>query len=256
MKRESLLISIAVVGTAYSIYLFATQKELLFLFFTLYYPLLIVLLSFYIYTKKQVLLSGSLLLSLTGTVFFFTNPSFLTLLAVAFLAFGVYTLLGTSPGRVVRYPSSVLRQKAEEFTSFEDTELLDEMKEIVGEEDGAGLAAPQIGVSKRVVVVRTEKETMVFVNPKITPVGSEKIVSREGCLSLKGIWVDVQRYSKIMVEAQNRKGESVVLEAEGMLSIILQHETDHLEGVLIIDHLPLKERIKELFKYFLREYLW
>ncbi len=152
----------------------------------------------------------------------------------------------------VCYPARVLRKRAKEVSSSEAEELAKVMLEVVKKEDGAGLAAPQIGVSKRVVVVRTDEGYLILVNPKITFLGTKKITFKEGCLSLRGMWLDIERYLKIKVEAQNTKGEDFSFEAEGVLSVIIQHEVDHLDGVLIIDHIKGVRKVRELLKYFFR----
>ncbi len=153
--------------------------------------------------------------------------------------------------KLVRYPTCVLRKKAEDASISEAKEIVERMMEVIKDEDGAGLAAPQIGVSKRVIIVRTEEGFLPLINPKITFLGIKKIVFKEGCLSLKGMWLDIERYLKIKVEAQNINGEDLSFEAEGVLSVVIQHEVDHLDGVLIVDRIGGIKKIRELFKYYL-----
>lgn len=257
MKKAKILTFLALAGFLSSIYLFISEREFLFLFSIFYSFALLITLSGYLYVKKTIFLKSSIFISLIGGVFFTIKESFFfSVFSFLFFAFTIYVLLNTNRGKIFRYPNPILRKKANKVTVFEEEELIEEMIEIVKEEDGAGLAAPQIGVSKRIVVARVGEDIFTFINPKITFVDSEKVVFNEGCLSLKGVWVDVERYSKIMLEAQDKKGENLIMEVEGVLSIILQHETDHLDGILITDHLPFMKRLKELSKYYLREYLW
>ncbi|NLT12643.1 MAG: peptide deformylase [Clostridiaceae bacterium] len=135
----------------------------------------------------------------------------------------------------------VLRKKAREVTVFDDrlSELIDDMIETMSFENrGIGLAAPQVGILRRVFVVDVGDEhgLLEFVNPEI--VSSEgKVMSSEGCLSVPERGGTVERPEKLIIKAQNRKGESFELEAEGLLAICICHEYDHLEGVLFVDKL-------------------
>jgi peptide deformylase len=112
-------------------------------------------------------------------------------------------------------------------------------------EKGIGLAGPQVGLMHRIFVVEIEKdEPRVFINPSIIETSEETGKYEEGCLSIPGIWADVIRPKKIIVQAWNEKGRSFTLEAEGLLARVILHEYDHLEGVLFIDRLPEKKRQK------------
>ena len=122
--------------------------------------------------------------------------------------------------------------------------------------DGIGLAAVQIGVAKRVIVIDLEqkdgkKNPRTFINPKILWASEEMATFEEGCLSVPEIWDDVERPARIRCEYLDRDGNRQVLEADGMLATCLQHEMDHLNGVLFIDHLSRLKRsmaIKKLTK--------
>jgi len=112
--------------------------------------------------------------------------------------------------------------------------LLDDMKETMRLEEGVGLAAPQVGVLRRVAVIEYEDQCYEIVNPKITLANGEEI-AEEGCLSVVGIRGTVKRPESIVVEYTDREGTACKLEAQGMLARIFCHEVDHLDGVLFVD---------------------
>ncbi len=154
--------------------------------------------------------------------------------------------------KLIRY-GSFLRKKAKSATFGEKTDkLIEEMKRILHENEGVGLAAPQIRVSERVIVIDTGKESFSLLNPKITEESEEKITTKEGCLSLRGIWLDVTRSKRVKVEAENQKGEKIVIDAEGFLAVVFQHEIDHLNGKLFIDRVGFIEKMKALFAYYFK----
>jgi peptide deformylase len=134
--------------------------------------------------------------------------------------------------------------------------LIDDMAKSMYEADGIGLAAIQIGVAKRVVVIDLDqkegkKNPRAFINPKVIWASEETAVFEEGCLSVPEIWDDVERPARIKAEYLDRDGVKQILEADGMLATCLQHEMDHLNGVLFIDHLSRLKRsmaIKKLTK--------
>jgi peptide deformylase len=134
--------------------------------------------------------------------------------------------------------------------------LVDDMAESMYAADGIGLAAVQIGVPKRVIVIDLDqkegkKTPRAFINPKILWASEEMAVFEEGCLSVPEIWDDVERPARIRAEYLDLDGKKVELEADGMLATCLQHEMDHLNGVLFIDHLSRLKRgmaIKKLTK--------
>ncbi|MGI6119562.1 MAG: peptide deformylase, partial [Desulfosporosinus sp.] len=112
--------------------------------------------------------------------------------------------------------------------------LLDNMNDTLDAADGVGLAAPQIGVSKRVIIVKLNGELIELINPLILEKkGAQK--DKEGCLSIPNVMGDVIRSAKISLQGLNRQGESVVMEAEGLMARALQHEIDHLDGILFVD---------------------
>jgi peptide deformylase len=129
-----------------------------------------------------------------------------------------------------------------ESVTAEIRTLVDDMAESMYAAEGIGLAAVQIGVAKRVIVIDLDQKDgkqnpRAFINPKITWASEEKAVFEEGCLSVPEIWDDVERPARIKAEYLDRDGKLQTLEADGLLAICLQHEMDHLNGVLFIDHL-------------------
>jgi peptide deformylase len=139
--------------------------------------------------------------------------------------------------KICTYPDPILRKKAEEVKTVDETlrKLVDDMAEAMYGDDGVGLAAPQIGISKRVIVVDGGKGFMALFNPEIVRADSETDTMEEGCLSLPGIRIQVTRPVCIVLRALTMAGESVEWEVEGLMARIFQHEIDHLNGVLIID---------------------
>lgn len=138
---------------------------------------------------------------------------------------------------VVKIPADVLRTKAAEVTAIgkDVDQLIDRMISTMFEANGIGLAAPQIGVSSRVIVIAPGDEKPIpLINPVITQAEGE-IIGQEGCLSIPGLYGDVKRFAKIEVEAYDRKGRPIKYEMEGLAARVVQHEVDHLEGVLFID---------------------
>jgi len=134
--------------------------------------------------------------------------------------------------------------------------LVDDMADSMYAAEGIGLAAIQIGVAKRILVIDLDqkegkKNPIPYINPKITWASDEMAVFEEGCLSVPEIWDDVERPARIRCEYLDRDGKKQTLEADGLLATCLQHEMDHLNGVLFIDHLSrLKKNmaIKKLTK--------
>lgn len=157
---------------------------------------------------------------------------------------------------VLVFPHNKLRTKAKEVSVFDDElkTLIQDMFDTMYADDGIGLAAPQIGVDKRIVVMDVasndgkSSEQMVLINPVITKKEGE-VISNEGCLSVPEYRADVNRAEKITIEALNAEGAPVVYEADGLLAICMQHELDHLDGVLFIDYLSRLKRDRLLTKY-------
>ncbi|GEM_PF-134107 len=257
-KKSTILFTIiAALGLLHSGYELIEKGSLVLIVGTVYYLALVILCALNLQLKRTLFLRVATLLTLPGLVFFlFGGAPFYAVVSVALFLIGFYSLINIPRGGVVCYPNPVLRRKARKVSAFEMHDLMEKMMETLKKEDGAGIAAPQVGVSQRVIMINTGEGISTFINPVVTPVGSDRVVSNEGCLSLRGVWADVERHYKVMVEAYNKEGEKIFTEAEGMIAIIIQHEADHLDGVLFIDHLPLKKKIKEILKYYFREYIW
>ena len=143
----------------------------------------------------------------------------------------------------------VLRKETEKVTTFDKKlgKLLDNMAVTMYHADGCGLAGPQVGIAKKLLVIDAfdDKGIREFINPEIVE-HSGDIVSTEGCLSVPDYEGEVRRASEVIVEYQDRKGTKKELKAEGLLAIALQHEIDHLNGVLFIDKaISIKPKVKE-----------
>ncbi len=139
--------------------------------------------------------------------------------------------------RIINGDNSVLRGKAQAVGAVNSAilTLLDDMVETMYDAQGVGLAAPQIGISKRLIVVDAgDKTVLQLINPSIVE-AEGSCVDVEGCLSVPGVFGEVDRAEKVMVTALNKDGQEFRLEAEGLLARILQHEIDHLNGTLFID---------------------
>jgi peptide deformylase len=149
--------------------------------------------------------------------------------------------------RLVRkYGDPVLRSRALEIDRFDDS-LVDEVRRmgaLMHDAYGIGLAATQVGVMHRLLVYRTELEGSVaaLVNPVLEWSSKEKETSEEGCLSLPGVGVEVERPVHVRVRAQDERGEAILVEASGLEARVIQHEMDHLDGVLIIDKTSRDQR--------------
>ncbi len=141
----------------------------------------------------------------------------------------------------------VLRAENKKVTVFDDAlkMLVDAMFDTLVEADGVGLAAPQVGVSERFFIVdlrRGEDSRYVFINPEILETSIEECPYEEGCLSIPGLYHEVIRPQRVKVQAQDLSGKHFTIEADGMLARVIQHENDHLNGILFVDHLDDKER--------------
>lgn len=137
---------------------------------------------------------------------------------------------------VITVPDEVLRQKAKPVTKINAgvLRLLDNMKDTMYAFDGVGLAAPQIGVSKRIVVIDTGDEYFELINPEIISSEGQQ-TGREGCLSVPGVSGIVERSQKVIVKALNRDGEEITITGSDLLARALQHEIDHLDGIIFTD---------------------
>ena len=141
--------------------------------------------------------------------------------------------------QVRQYPDPVLRMQAREVEDFDDdlASLVERMRHLLHDANGLGLAATQVGVLRRVFLFlpNPEEEAVALVNPKLVEPSEERVSDEEGCLSLQGVVIPVERHERITVEATDPEGNDVRLELEGLPARIAQHELDHLDGVLILD---------------------
>ena len=152
--------------------------------------------------------------------------------------------------KIIEYPEPLLRVKAKKVDTFDEELkiLVEDMAETMWEAPGVGLAAPQVAQSLRVIVVDVtepgeEKHYMALINPEIVEHEGTQL-DEEGCLSVPELTAQVQRYKKVTVDYQSEDGTSKQLIAEDRIAVVLQHEIDHLDGILFIDHLsPLKRNL-------------
>jgi peptide deformylase len=148
----------------------------------------------------------------------------------------------------------VLRRRAEEVAEIDEELrlLVRDMFDTMYDAEGVGLAGPQVGVSKRVMVVDVHEEGSVpfaMINPRILESSRETDKSEEGCLSIPGMTSAVERPARVVAEGLTEHGEPIRVEAEGLLARCIQHEIDHLDGVLFIDRISALKRTMLLKKY-------
>jgi peptide deformylase len=151
--------------------------------------------------------------------------------------------------QIRQYPDVALRMRAREVTEFDEylVQLVERMTSLMHDAQGVGLAATQIGVLQRVFVFAPDQEPMrAVVNPQLTLDESEKLVEEEGCLSLREVRVPVERATKVLIEGKDPNGDDVRYELEGLAALVVQHETDHLDGVLTIDRTDPESRKQAL----------
>ncbi|MDZ7858828.1 peptide deformylase [Sphaerotilus sp.] len=147
---------------------------------------------------------------------------------------------------ILRYPDPRLNKVAKPVTTFDDRlrRLVDDMFETMYKARGIGLAATQVDVHERLIVIDASEDKtdqLVLINPVIIAHSAERVVSDEGCLSVPSIYDKVERFEKVTVEALDRHGAPYTFEAEGLLSTCVQHEMDHLMGKVFVEYLsPLK----------------
>jgi len=160
--------------------------------------------------------------------------------------------------KIITEPNKILRRISRTVSKvgMREQSLMDDMLDTMYDANGIGLAAIQIGIPKRIIVMdiswsKGEKKPMYFVNPVIKTKDKEKSIYEEGCLSVPNQFAEIERPSKCEVEYLNYKGKKKILKAEGLLATCIQHEMDHLEGILFIDYLSKLKKsmiIKKLLK--------
>ncbi len=162
--------------------------------------------------------------------------------------------------QILKYGDLTLKEKSKDVIDFDDQlrREADDMYQTMIKEKGIGLAAPQVGLLKNLIIIDIEDEVgrQDFVNPKITKYSDDYIIEEEGCLSVPGIYAKVKRYKKITVEAKNLLGQTMIFEAQDLLARVIQHEMDHLDGVLFVDRLDDmdKKRLKSELKRLKKKY--
>jgi peptide deformylase len=147
--------------------------------------------------------------------------------------------------QIRQYPDPVLRMEARPVEEFDDDlrRLADRMSQLMKEANGVGLAATQVGVLRRLFVFAPEEdEVAVLVNPQLVDAGEETDVDDEGCLSLQGVTVPVERPTRVRIEGHDELGKEVGYDLDGMAARIAQHELDHLHGKLILDRTTQEAR--------------
>ena len=152
--------------------------------------------------------------------------------------------------QIRQYPDPVLRMKAREVEQFDADlgKLVERLSHLLGDANGLGLAATQIGALRRVFVFLPdpEEEPVVLVNPSFAETSDERESDTEGCLSLQGVVIPVERHATLTLEGKDAQGNDVRLELEGLPARIAQHELDHLDGVLILDRTTPEARREAL----------
>jgi peptide deformylase len=139
---------------------------------------------------------------------------------------------------IIKYPSKILREKTAKVTNPLEPEiqkLIKDMIETLGTVKGLGLAAPQVGSSARLCIIEDKGKTYILMNPQIKSKSRKKIILEEGCLSFPGKFFPIARSEKVKARYLDETGKKRKIKAEGLLARTLQHEIDHLEGMLIID---------------------
>ena len=148
---------------------------------------------------------------------------------------------------ILEFPDPRLRTVAKPVEQVDDAlrKLIDDMIETMYEASGIGLAATQVNVHQRLLVIDVSEERdqpLVFINPEITPLTEDLAPYEEGCLSVPGFYEQVERPARVMIKALDRDGNPFEMEADGLLATCIQHEMDHLNGVLFIDHISKLKR--------------
>ena len=151
--------------------------------------------------------------------------------------------------QILRYPDPRLHKKAKRIARVDDRirTLAADMAETMYDAPGVGLAATQIDVHERLVVIdisEEKNELRVLVNPEIVSLSEEASIYEEGCLSVPGVYDEVERPTRVRVRAMNLEGEVGEFEAEGLLAVCVQHEIDHLNGKVFVQHLSMLKQTR------------
>ncbi|OGC08335.1 peptide deformylase [candidate division WOR-1 bacterium RIFOXYD2_FULL_36_8] len=152
--------------------------------------------------------------------------------------------------KIITFPNPILRKKCKSIKKVDSRikRLIKDMIDTMHTAPGVGLAAPQIGENIKLIVVDIGQGAFALINPKIVKKNKILQTFEEGCLCLPGIVGPVERPSVITVKGLDKNGQSIIIDAEGFLSTVIQHEIDHLEGIVFIDKIKDKSLIKEVSK--------
>lgn len=157
---------------------------------------------------------------------------------------------------IITLPDTMLRQKSEAVVAVDASirAVLDDMIETMYDAPGIGLAGVQVGVTKRLVVLDVARkedspQPMFLVNPEIVSLSEDHIIYEEGCLSIPDYYEEVERPERVRIRFRDRDGAECEMEADGLLAIAIQHEIDHLDGVLFIDHISRLKRERVVKKF-------
>lgn len=140
--------------------------------------------------------------------------------------------------KIIKHPHDTLRQKAAEVPKKEIPQLksfVDDMILTMNEANGIGLAAPQVNISKRIFVISTKNGALVIINPTLHKKSFKKEEGEEGCLSIPGVYGMVKRHYSVTVRGYNLDSEKISIKADGLFARVVQHEIDHVDGILFID---------------------
>lgn len=140
--------------------------------------------------------------------------------------------------KIITHPNPILRQKAKPIKDISTEEiqaLIPELADLMLKSDGLGIAAPQVAKSIRLIIVRYKDDNLALINPKITSKSILKEIDEEGCLSVPNVYGQVKRCKKITVKYQDPQGKMRKVTGQGLFARVIQHEVDHLDGVLFID---------------------
>lgn len=139
--------------------------------------------------------------------------------------------------KILRAKSQVVKEITKKTQKF-----IKDMEKSMKNKKGVGLAAPQVGINERIIVVLlNEKKIISMINPEITYFSEETVIDEEGCLSLPGVWGNVERAGDIIVQFLTTKGDKIIMKLDGFNARIIQHEIDHLNGILFTDYLEEDE---------------
>ncbi len=149
--------------------------------------------------------------------------------------------------QVLHFPDNRLRKKAQHVEKVDDSirNIINQMFHTMYEENGIGLAATQVNIHKRIIVIdisRNKSEKICLINPEILSLSDDKDTMKEGCLSVPGFYESVSRPKKVKISTISYNGDPVILEADGLLSTCIQHEIDHLNGKLFVDYISSLKR--------------